>query len=127
MWQIYRATIKNKGEKLFTYASDIEEERLTNTNLTSQQPQFSPDGKEIAFFENRGDLRVMNLNTKAVRTVLDGKYQYSYSDGDLWFEWSPDSHWLLASYIGNGGWHSPDVALVNASGNGEVHNLTNSG
>ena len=33
VWQIYRATIKNKGEKLFTYASDIEEERLTNTML----------------------------------------------------------------------------------------------
>ena len=127
VWQIYRATIKNKGEKLFTYTSDVEEERLTTTNLTSQQPQFSPDGKEIAFFEDRGDLRVMNLDTKAVRTVLDGKYQYSYSDGDLWFEWSPDSRWLIASYIGNGGWHSPDVALVNASGNGEVHNLTNSG
>ena len=45
----------------------------------------------------------------------------------MWYEWSPDSRWLLSSYIGEGGWNSQDVALVNASGNGEVHNLTESG
>jgi Tol biopolymer transport system component len=45
----------------------------------------------------------------------------------VWYEWSPDSRWLLSSYIGTGGWNSQDVALVNASGNGEIHNLTESG
>ena len=127
VWQIYQSTITDKQEKQFTYATGVREEQLTRTRVTSQQPQYSPDGKELAFFEDRGDLKVMNLATKAVRTVLDGKYQYSYSDGDLWFEWSPDSRWLLCSYIGVGGWNSPDVAMVSASGNGEVHNLTNSG
>ncbi len=127
VWQIYRTAIVRKDEKQFAYATELKEERLTQTTNTSQQPQYSPDGKEIAFFENRGDLRVMNLATKAVRTVLDGKYQYSYSDGDLWFEWSPDSRWILCSYIGNGGWHSKDVALVSTSDKSEVYNLTNSG
>ena len=127
VWQIYRSTIDSKEEKQFAYATGITEERLTETNLTSQQPRFSPDGKEIAFFENRGDLRIINLSTKAIRTVLDGKFQYSYSDGDLWFEWSPDSRWLLTSYIGIGGWHSPDVALVSADGSQPPYNLTNSG
>lgn len=127
VWQIYRNEIVNKEDKQFAYATELKEEQLTHTDHTSQQPQFSPDGKEIAFFENRGDLCVINLQTKAIRTILDGKYQYSYSDGDLWFEWSPDSRWLLCSYIGTGGWHSPDVALVKADGKGEIHNLTNSG
>ena len=127
VWQLYCTTIKNKDEKQFTYATDLREERLTNNNAISLQPKFSPDGKEIAYFENRGDLRIMNVASKQIRTVLDGKYQYSYSDGDLWFEWSPDSRWLLSSYIGVGGWHSPDVALVDASGKQPVYNLTNSG
>ncbi len=127
VWQIYQTSIVDKKEKLFTYATDLKEERLTQSDRVSQYPQYSPDGKEIAFFENRADLRVLNISTKDVRTVLDGKYNYSYSDGDLWFEWSPDSRWLLASYLGVGGWHSPDIALVDASGKKAPYNLTNSG
>ncbi|MBR5690175.1 MAG: PD40 domain-containing protein, partial [Prevotella sp.] len=126
VWQIFRTGIKSKEEKLFTYATELEEERLTQTNLTSQQPKYSPDGKMIAFFEDRGALRVMNLATKQVHTAMDGKFNYSYSDGDLWFEWSPDSRWLMTGYIGKGGWHSTDIAIVDASGSGKIHNLTNS-
>lgn len=127
MWKIYQTSIKNKDEKLFTYCTDLEEVQLTNTGHTSIQPQYSPDGKSVAFLEDRATLRAVDVKTKAVRTLMDGKYIYSYSDGDVWFEWSPDSRWLLSSYIGNGGWNSQDIALVNASGNGEIHNLTESG
>ena len=126
VWQIFQSKIKNEKEKNFTYCTDIEEEQLSKTNLTSQYPAYSPDGKEVAFYEDRATLRIINLKSKEVRTVLDGKYNYSYSDGDIWFEWSPDSKWLLTSYIGNGGWNNTDIALVKADGK-EVHNLTNSG
>ena len=127
MWQIYQTSIKNKDEKLFTYATDLVEEQLTNTGHTSIQPTYSPDGKSVAFLEDRATLRAVDVKSKVVRTLMDGKFIYSYSDGDVWYEWSPDSRWLLSSYIGQGGWNSQDVALVNASGNGEVHNLTESG
>ena len=127
LWQIYQSTLANKDEKLFTYATDIQEERLTQSSATSFQPLYSPDGKEVAFLENRSEIRVINLATKQVRTVMDGKFEYSYSDGDQWYQWSPDSRWILTNYIGVGGWNNKDVALVNASGNGEIHNLTQSG
>ena len=126
VWQIYQAKIKNASDKNFTYCTDIEEEALTHSNLTSQYPAYSPDGKEVAFYEDRATLRILNLKSKEVRTVLDGKYNYSYSDGDIWFEWSPDSKWLLCSYIGTGGWNNTDIALVKADGK-EVHDLTDSG
>lgn len=127
LWQIYQTSLVDKDDKLFTYANDFKEERLVNSSYTSFQPQYSPDGKEVAFLQNRTELRVLNLKTKKVRTVMDGKFEYSYSDGDQWFEWSPDSRWLLSGYIGYGGWNNKDVALVNVSGNGEIHNLTQSG
>ena len=126
VWQIFQAKIKNEKEKNFTYCTEVEEEQLTKTNVTSQYPAYSPDGKEVAFYEDRATLRIINLKSKEVRTVLDGKYNYSYADGDIWFEWSPDSKWLMCSYIGNGGWNNTDIAVVKADGK-EVHNITDSG
>ena len=38
VWQLYQAKLGNKEEKLFTYATHIEEERLTQSNVTSFQP-----------------------------------------------------------------------------------------
>ena len=126
VWQIFQAKIKNEKEKNFTYSTEVEEEQLTKTNVTSQYPAYSPDGKEVAFYEDRATLRIINLKSKEVRTVLDGKYNFSYSDGDIWFEWSPDSKWLMCNYIGNGGWNNTDIAVVKADGK-EVHNITDSG
>ena len=127
VWQIYVTSIKDKDEKSFTYATQLTEERLTNSMATSQMPKYSPDGKMVAYFENRGDLRVIDVKSKDILTVLEGKNNYSYSDGDLWFEWSPDSRWLLSSYMGGGGWNSNDIALVDASGKKAPVNLSNSG
>lgn len=55
VWQIYQTKLKNKNEKLFTYATSLQEERLTQSNETSLQPQYSPDGKEVAYFKNRAE------------------------------------------------------------------------
>ena len=126
VWGIYMTKIKREEDKYFTYAAELEEEPLVVSGKASFQPKFSPDGKEVAFLEDRTTLRVINLKSKKVRTVLDGKYNYSYSDGDQEFEWSPDSKWFLVKYISVGGWNNTDIALVKADGK-EIHNLTESG
>lgn len=126
IWQLFTAKIKNDKEKEFAYATDIEIEPLYKCETSAMQPAFSPDGKKVAFLEDRTTLKVIDLDTKKVTTVLDGKYNYSYSDGDIPFTWSPDSKWLLASYIGDGGWNNVDIALVKADGT-EVVDLTESG
>ncbi len=127
LWQIYQSTLKNKKEDLFTYATEIEEEQLVKSAHTSFQPVYSPDGKSVAFLEDRTRLCAVDVKSHHVRQLMDGKYMYSYSDGDQWFEWSPDSRWLLASYIGTGGWNNRDIALVPADGKGDIRNITNSG
>ena len=127
LWQIYQTSIVNKDEKQFTYATQLKEEQLVKSSLVDMQPAYSPDGKTVAYIEDRGALKAVDVKTKAVRQLMDGKFQYSYADGDLWFKWSPDSKWLLSNYIGNGGWNNSDIALVPADGSQKITNLTNSG
>lgn len=127
VWGIYRTDIVREDDKQFTYAQELKEEPLIVGNEPCFQASFSPDGKEIAYLANRTEIRVCNLKSKKSRTVLDGKYNYSYSDGDQEFCWSPDSRWILAKYISVGGWNNTDIAIVKADGSGEVINLTESG
>lgn len=126
-WGIYRSSLVRKDDKYFTYAQELKEEPLIVSSKTSFQPMYSPDGKEIAYLEDRTTLRVYNLKSRRSRTVLDGKYNYSYADGDQSYQWSPDSKWFLAKYIDIGGWNNPDIVLVKADGSGEMTNLTESG
>ena len=125
-WQLFTATISDKNEKQFAYATKIDEKPLYKCSTSAQQPLFSPDGKKVAFLENRNEIRVIDVASGKVNTALDGKYNYSYSDGDVEFAWSPDSRWLLTSYIGVGGWNNTDIALVKADGSQTV-DLTESG
>ena len=126
-WGIYESRLVREEDKQFTYAPEIKETPLVVSDRTSFQPLYSPDGKEVAYLENRTTLRIVNRQSKQIRTALDGKFLYSYSDGDQHFQWSPDSRWLLVDYIAVGGWNNSDIALVKADGSGEVTNLTESG
>ena len=125
-WQIFTSKIKNDKEKQFAYATELVEEPLYTSEKAAQQPVFSPDGKKVAFLEDRTTLKVIDVASKVSCTALDGQYNYSYSDGDVNFVWSPDSRNLLISYIGIGGWNNTDIAMVSANGD-RVIDLTESG
>lgn len=127
LWQIYESSIADKDEKSLLYATEIKEKQLTHNGVTSFDPKYSPDGKEVAFLRNRTAVAVINLKSEKERTVMSEQYQYSYSDGDQYFEWSPDSRWILADYIAVGGWNNKDVALLDVSETDKIVNLTQSG
>ena len=127
LWQVFQTSLVKKDEKNFTYATELKEEQLTDGKYTAFQPVYNPKGGEVAFLKNRTEICVLDLKSHKVRTVMDGKFQYSYTDGDQDFTWSPDGKWLLTEYIGVGGWNNKDIALVKADGTGVIHNLTNSG
>ena len=125
-WNIYEVKHSNESEKYFFNATLLKEINLINNGEETFQPTYSPDGKEVAFLENRTTIRVINLKSKKERTVLDGKYNYSYSDGDQYYIWSPDSKWILTQFFEFDRWSS-DIGLVNANGNDSPLNLTQSG
>lgn len=127
IWQIFQTTLSDPDEKLFTYSTSFEEKPLISTGQASFQPRISPDGKKLAFLENRTTLKVLDLESVKVNTAMDGKFAYSYTDGDLDMHWSPDSRWLLFDgYLGNGGWNNIDIAAISADGS-EIIDLTRSG
>lgn len=126
IWQLFIAKIKNEDKKEFAYATDIEIEPLYKCETSAMQPIFSPDDKKVAFLEDRCTIKIIDIESKEVNTVLDSKYNYSYSDGDITFSWSPDGEWLVSSYMGPLGWNNMDIALLKADGS-EVINLTESG
>lgn len=125
-WQLYKAKIARKEDPNFPNATLIEEEvLLPSSTVERAYPQFSPDGKELAFIEGRDRLMVLNLESKKVRQVTDGSTWHS-TGGGFDYTWSPDGKWFALEFCGNK--HDPytDIGLVSAQG-GEITNLTNSG
>ena len=126
-WQLFLAKIARKEEANFPNATIIEEEvLLPSATVERAYPQFSPDGKELAFIEERNRLMVINLDTKKVRQITDGSTWFS-TDGNFDYQWSPDGKWFTLEFIGNR--HDPysDIGLVSAKGDSPITNLTNSG
>lgn len=125
IWGIYMAKIKREEDLNFANATIVEETRLTpNDGIDRQFPQFSPDGKYLAFIESETKLKVIDIESQKIHQVTDGSLWYDFGFN---YSWSPDGKWFALEIIGNG--HDPysDVAIVKADGSTKPVNLTNSG
>ncbi len=125
-WDLYTTEITRPEEKYFFNATLLKEEPLLATPAEEFQAAYSPDGKEVAYLEERTALKVLNVASKQTRTVLPAIRNYSYADGDQWFQWSPDSKWLVAQFLHPDQWID-QVGVVNADGKSEPIDLTRSG
>lgn len=125
-WNIYTARIVRDDDPNFPNATLIEEKPLFKDSKAERAyPKYSPDGKRLAFVEDRCRLMVLDIESGKVHQVTDGSNHYS-TDGHIDYSWSPDGKWFALSYTGNK--HDPysDVGIVSADG-GAIHNLTNTG
>ena len=112
-----------KEDYNFAYATLIDEKPLfDNDGIERSNPDYSPDGKEIAFVENRNILKVYNIESKKVRQITDGTQHY----GSIGYEWSPDGKWFAITLITHMRDPYSDVAIVSASGDMKIYNITES-
>ena len=112
-----------KEDYNFAYATLIDEKPLfDNDGIERSNPDYSPDGKEIAFVENRNILKVYNIESKKVRQITDGTQHY----GSIGYEWSPDGKWFAITLITHMRDPYSDVAIVSASGDKKIYNITES-
>lgn len=124
-WNLYQTSIDREEEKYFFTSTILKEETILASDKESFQPSYSPDGKEVAFLEERTALKVINLETKKVREIMPKEKNYSYSDGDQYYDWSPDGKWFLVNFLPEKRW-TDQVGLVSADG-GKIIDLTQSG
>lgn len=126
VWNLYQSTLGYDGDPNFSNATIIDEKPFIKPDGHDRTiPQFSPDGKKIAFVYDRHQLAVMDLDSKKM-TLLTDVALNPQTNGSLNYTWSPDSKWIALEI--NDRRHEPysDIAIVNVE-NPEVVNITNSG
>jgi Tol biopolymer transport system component/C-terminal processing protease CtpA/Prc len=122
-WGIYETRRTRDEEPYFYAATLLKETPLIVGPRQETQARYSPDGKEIAYVEDRSTLRILNLESKQSRTILTSK---ELEEGEQQFEWSPDSRWILFDYSVPG-FAPGEIGLVRADGKSAAIDLTLSG
>lgn len=126
-WNIYQATIERKDDYNFAYATLVDEKPLfPNDGVERLDPTYSPDGKEIAFIENRNILKVYNIETEETRTITNGCQHYETGDYGFAYEWSPDGQWFVITLITHMRDPYADIGIVKADGEQKIYNITES-
>ncbi|HBE96143.1 MAG TPA: peptidase S41 [Verrucomicrobiales bacterium] len=125
-WNLYTTSIAREEEKSFYLSTTLTEETLLAGDDETFQPIWSPDGKQIAYLQDRVQLRVYDVEKKTSTTLHDGSRSYSYSDGDIEYSWSPDSKNLLTMLLQKQRW-TENVFLVAADGKSEPIDLSRNG
>lgn len=126
-WDIEQVSIASKNEPYFYAATLLNTIPIVATPKDEFQGVYSPDGKKIAYLEERNILKSYDLAAKTSTILIPEGVNYSYSDGDQYFTWSPDGKYLLAQSGEGGGWNTHEVVLIKDDGSGPRINLTYSG
>ncbi len=125
-WKIYETRMARAEEPYFYASTTLKETPLIVNEKENYQPVYSPDGKEVAFIEDRMTLKILNIASKQTRTILTDRELFSMGDNDQYFQWSPDGKWMLFDYS-IPGIAAGEIGIVPTDGKGKVVNLTESG
>ncbi|MBC8087853.1 MAG: PD40 domain-containing protein [Phycisphaerae bacterium] len=122
-WAIYEARRQRDAEPYFFASTVVKEATLVSNEHQNTHPSYSPDGKQLAYLEDRNSLKVMDVATRQTRTLLTDKELFGLDHN---FQWSPDGQWILFD-MDVPGIAPGEVGLVRVDGKGEVVNITQSG
>jgi tricorn protease len=127
-WSLCEAAIQGdkKAVPSFFNAPRVTTKLLLKDAHQNFQPRYSPDGKQVAYLRDRAALHVLDIASGKTREVLSSDFNYSYEDGDQWFDWAPDGKSLAVQFVDRNRW-GQEVGVVPADGSGRLVNLTHSG
>lgn len=84
---------------LYDFGTDTETQ-LTRSPVNDVTPQFSPDGRQLAFVRDGRELRLLDLETRRERVLATGMFDRAPFFSARGFEWSQDGRWI--AYLSNG-------------------------
>lgn len=123
---LYIAKMGRSDDPNMANATLITEEKLIpGDDSEKMYPDFSPNGKYIAYVKDRKKIAIYDTENHTTKEVYDGRFT-TEKTGGMAFEWSPDSKWLALEMVDNH--HEPfsDIILMNVA-TGEMTNITKSG
>jgi Tol biopolymer transport system component len=124
-WSIFKSTRIREAQEPFFFASTLlKEEPMISGEVDAYMPNFSPDGKKLAYIKDRRNLVVRDVASGNEVSLLTQDDLFHMRDGDKYFTWSPDSKWLLVDWSKL--LNNSEVLLLAADGSQRV-NLTESG
>lgn len=123
-WNLYKGERTDPDEPAFFNASALNETTVLTTAaevpaavLTRRERGCVSRGADDAEGAEPGD----GENARRVA----GEMNYSYTDGDQWYEWSADGRTIAVTFLSPSRW-SNEVGIVNADGSGTVRNISRS-
>lgn len=126
VWGIYAIDLQREtfGDEL---ALVFEETPLVFDEENASQPAFSPDGAKLGYVYARREVRVLDLETGETATPFaPHDYNTSWSDGDAWFSWSPDSRHLLVRWKSVTGDIVEKAGIVPADASAPIRSISDS-
>ncbi|NQT35366.1 PD40 domain-containing protein [bacterium] len=115
---------RNGNQDLFlAYSSDpeivelarsfsIELEQLTDDPAEDHSPRWSPDGEKVAFIRGKGDLIILDLESKEERTLIEGWSMLQHT-------WSPDGKWIAFAREDDN--YNSDVFIISLESGEEIN------
>ncbi|MGB5983013.1 MAG: S41 family peptidase [Nonlabens sp.] len=123
-WSVFKTEKTRSEEPFFFAATLLKESPVLENEKDNYLVKYSPDGKKMAFIEDRRTLKVKDVKSGEETVLLTPKELFHMRDGDKYFTWSPDSKWLLVDWSLS--LNNSDVLLMAADGSKRV-NLNESG
>jgi tricorn protease len=124
-WDLFETRIvRAGGDSGFVGAAELGETVLIDTDTDLLQPLYSPQGDKVAYRDGRNALKVLDMASGSITEVLPDSETYSYGEGDLTHDWSPDGRHIVTTSgfeIGNS-----EVEVIEVA-TGERHNISLNG